>query len=186
MAPAAVDVEFRRHARTLEAQIHLGQTFADVLPVVVGAGEEGRRRIRRGLDVARAARIDEAEKVRPRTRSLDRIRRVLFASIKARTGEPDEFASGGKPQRADTFGINTPFLGTAADQADGTLRIGETMDVNRVGLVGFAGEAIFEHKGGGAVLAEFLSRGIAFVIHPQLPMPSTRNDEHRCTVGFAS
>src|SRR5687767_11109673 len=74
VAAGAVHVQLRWCARAFEPQVDLGQTFGDVLTIVVGRGEKRGRGVLGRLNVHGSSGIDQRLEGRPRRLPLDRIR----------------------------------------------------------------------------------------------------------------
>src|SRR5277367_790777 len=65
------DVQFSRHAGALHLQVKLRQPFGDILAIVGAAGEKGRRRFLREMQVVRNCRIEKRLKCRSGTLAID-------------------------------------------------------------------------------------------------------------------
>jgi hypothetical protein len=64
VAAGTINVQLRRGAGSLEAEIDLGQSLRNVGAIVVGRGEKRRRRLLGRLDVDRASGIDQCLEIR--------------------------------------------------------------------------------------------------------------------------
>ena len=186
VATGAVDVQLGDDAGALEAQIGFGQPLGNVLPVGVGGGQEGGRRFFRRLDVTGAAGIDERLKVQRGRLAIDRIGGRRAAAVGFRRGHRHELAAGGEADRADPADVDVPFPGAAPDEPNRALGIGEGLDVDLVGRLGFAGQAVLQHERGDPVVAQPLGDVVAFVRDGEHAVPAARDDEDRGAVGLVA
>ena len=196
MAAPGVDVQFGGHFELFELEIHTGQAFRDVGPVVVTAHEEHGRRIGGWLDPLQAARVDERLEIwasalsphptfgHPLPIGWGEGRGEGFVGVKVLRGEEGDFAPGGKTHHADAVGGDAPFGGATAHEAEGALHVGERVVVHGVGGVGLLREAILEHKRRDAAFAEPACDVVTFVVGPEFAMSAARRDDHRTTRGF--
>lgn len=86
-------------------------------------------------------------------------------------------------------GFNVPFGGAAADDAQSAAGVGHGMVLDGVSAVGVfvAGEAVFEDKGGDALIAEPFGEGITFVTEAEFGMAAAGGDDDGdASVGFGS
>ena len=81
---------------------------------------------------------------------VDGVGSVGFAGVGLHGGEGSEFATGGETHDADAVGVDVPFGGAGANDAEGAAGVGHGVVLDGVGAVGFAGEAVFEDEGGDA------------------------------------
>ena len=105
---------------------------AIALVVVGGMGQEDRRRIGRDVDTRpdlvlvfglQIARITQDGEIGPATDLVDGVDRLILPLGEIGGGRQREMAAGREADDADPPGVDAPFGGPAADQADGPLGV---------------------------------------------------------------
>ena len=111
---------------------------------------------------------------------FDGVGGVGFAGVVASGGEDGDFTSGGKAHDADFRRIDTPFVGTGADEADGALGVGVGMDLDLIRRTFFTSESVFKDEGGNANAVEPFGDVGALGVYGQEAMCTARRDDHCC------
>lgn len=177
MAGVGVEMQLGGDFGGLVFEVERGHALGDVRTVVEAGGDEERRHAGHRIEKAGGAGVDEGLEVRAAGQALDDIGGVLLAGVVLHGGKGGEFTPGGEAENAKTVGFHVPFGGAAADEADGTARIGHGVILNGVGAALFASEAVFQHKGGDTALLEPLGERVAFVAEAELGMAAAGTDD---------
>ena len=182
---AGVDVHFGGDALLLERQV-LIDGDDDMRGVVVGADEEGGRRVFGDGDdgVGAPAGIDEDGEVGARAGLVGGIGRVGVAGAETGFDESGEFTASRKADEADALRIDGPFFGAGADDAHGSRGIGESVALHGVVGIGGAGEAVLEDEGGDAKVVEPVGDLPTFFVDDELGMASAGCDDDGRAIGF--
>ena len=186
MAGVGVDVEFGFHTGGFVFEIKSGHAFGDVGAVAVAAGDEERGHAFLGVEEAGGAWVDEALEVGAAGLLFDGIGGVFLAGIVLHGGKGGEFAPSREAEDADAVGLDVPFGSTIANGADGTAGVGHGVILNGVGAAFFAGEAVFEHEGGDAVVAEPFGQSVTLMAKAKLRMTAAGADDDSGASGFVS
>ena len=159
---------------------------SDVALIIVGDEEKGGRGV--GGDGAfwnaEGAGIDGDLEIATAVHAVDGVGGLWVACGGAVNEHGDGFTSGGKAHRADALGIEIPLGGAAADDAHGALDVLTRMDIEGIGRVGLAREAMLKHEGGDAEIVHEFGRFHAFAAEAELPMSATWDDDHGGSVGL--
>ncbi len=176
VAALVVDVEFGVDVGFFELEVDVGEAFGDVGAVVVGAAEEGGGRIFVDDDVFGLAGVDESLEVGFGVEAVDGVVGLFgfFALLDELDGD---FAAGGEAHDADLGGVDAPFVGAAADEADGAAGVDDGFAVDLVFGAGGAGEAVFEDECGDAVVREELGDVVAFVVDGEEHVSAAGGDD---------
>ena len=153
--------------------------------VLIGDEQEGRRRVRRQLvRDAVGTRVDHDEEIRARTDAIDGIGRVGIRRYRVESNHRDHLAAGGETHDADAIGVDPPFGGAAAHQAQGPLSILARMYVDRVWRALFAREAVLQGEGSDTYAVEELGGLDALGVEDKFAVSAARADHHRGAGGL--
>ena len=178
------DMHLGLHAGGFVFEVERGHAFGDVRAVAESGGDEQRRHAFFSRKETRSAGIDESLKVGAAGLALDRVGGVFLAGIVRHSGKSGEFATGGKAQNAQAVALQMPFGSAAANEADGAAGVGHGMILNGVGAALFASQAVLQHKGGDAVIAEPFGERVAFMAEAEFGMTAAGTDDDRRAGGF--
>jgi len=178
------DVQLSFDASGLVLEVEGSHAFRDVRPVAVASGDKERRQAFFSVEEARSAWIDERLEVGATGLLLDGVGGVFFASVGLHGGKSGQLTSGGEAEDADAVRLNVPLDSAAANGAYGAACIGHGVVLNGVGAAFFAGEPVFQHKGGDTTITEPLGERIAFMAEAELGMTTARADDDGCAGAF--
>src|SRR5665213_485531 len=121
---AVVDVYLGVHPGPPKSHIKLREPLGNRWLIVRPAQQERWRRLRRYFQLPRNCRIQQRLEVRPRTHTLSRIGGIRCTVVKARGSQSSQLAACRKTQDSYVLWIKPPLRGSAAHDANGTLKIG--------------------------------------------------------------
>ena len=154
-----------------------------------GGGEEAGRHVagdrgRRALGEGRGAGVNEADEIGARGNRGEGIGGgVVFRGeiVEENRGGRGEFGPGGEAEEADLGGVEFPFRGVGADEADGLEGIVHGVDF---GVVAVDAQAVAEDDGGDAVAGEERDAIVALGSDPEDSVPAAGDDDDgRAVVG---
>jgi len=95
-----------------------------------------------------------------------------------------EFTTGGEAHDPEARRGYVPFVRTAADEAKSALGIGKSVDLDLVGGIGLAGEAMLQHESRDTALTQPFSHVVSLVSHDKHTVATTGNNKYGGTRSF--
>ena len=167
----------------MELLVELERYLVAAVLVIVGDQQKGRRSIGRNSIGHAATGIDEHLKVRLAILTVDGVRRGGIAGSGRIGDHGGNFASGGKAENTDAVRVDVPFVGAAAHEPHGAIRVLANVFFG-VRRVRFAGQAIFQRESRYADAVEELRGLHALRVKDQFAEASAGRDDDCRTVGF--
>src|SRR5437867_1652645 len=189
MRGVCIDVQLSRNTGSLQGEIHEDAVLRRADDIVPAVDEKKWRRICWEVEARsklvlilrlEVARIHRNREIGSTTDFVNIIDWIVGSLIEARRRRRNQMAARREPDHADALGIDAPFRGAVAHEADRALSILERASGRLTfGLIGAARHTVLQDDAGDANGVEPGSYLFAFELPVQVPVAAARAYQHR-------